>query len=179
MLAGCITLSCNDLFIWGKQHVSMGPAHPVWQHEGLALQHMLDSPWEERASLGSSAFLESRPGWVRTTCQDEASFKAVTGWARGLQAWFQASSLPLGECRVLIIPFYEWVKFKEIIWLAQGHLAKQWGGFPIRWVRLHFALCTWIRCLTHMDSLPLWHPPMRYEWFTSPFYRQGLTQFSP
>lgn len=44
----------------GSREHPLGSAHPVWQLEGLVLQHMWDSPW-----VGGT----SRPGWERATCQ--------------------------------------------------------------------------------------------------------------
>lgn len=61
MLVGCGTLSCNDLFIGGRRvHHWVCLACLTAQRVGAA--ERVGSALEGGAGLGSSAFLESRPG---------------------------------------------------------------------------------------------------------------------
>lgn len=170
MLVGRITLSCNDLFIWGKQSAPTGFCPcclTAWRvgtaaHVGFALRGRCQQAWLGKGHLS-----------------DEASTESVTGWA--------------GSCAGLVSSFLTttwgvWGSHKSILWMAEvqisdGTCPRSPGqavkGFSCQMAQT--SLCsfepepgashTW----THFFLAPTCEVQVMY----SPVYSQGLPGLPP
>lgn len=141
MLVGCITLFCNDLFIWGKQVCTTGfcPACLTAWRVGSAGTSWICLQREEPDWADELPWKAGQAGWGALILVKLSLRQSLTE-PGALQGWLQSLSLPPwgGGCSY---PHFrgEEMRFREVMWLAWGLLAKQWRDFPIWWVSLHFA----------------------------------------
>lgn len=83
MLVGCITLPCNDLFIWGKQSAPAGLCPDCLTAWRVGTAGTCWIRCEGGAGLGLLSFPGKQACWVRAMCQDEGFSQAASGGAEG------------------------------------------------------------------------------------------------
>lgn len=74
-----------------------------------------DPPWREEPGWAALHSWKADLGKRRAACQDEACSKAVTGHARAFAGVISSFLTTTWGCRVLIIPFYGWMRFEEVM----------------------------------------------------------------